>query len=109
MSRLKSFSPLNPTGEAPGVESIRMDVLKAAVENRPPIEQSVTPPTPSPAPPAPVALINKNIRLPADLVEFIDFVYTKDKRMKKQDAYTEALEAFFRPLMSNLLQCLRSG
>ena len=30
-------------------------------------------------------------------MEFIDFTYTKDKRMKKQDAYTEALEAYLPP------------
>lgn len=99
MSRLKDFSPMNPTGNAPGMESVRLDLLRAAVRN----DQSPPPasePTPPPVPPIMAqALVNKNIRLPSDLVEFIDFVYTKDKRMKKQDAYTEALEAFFRPLM----------
>jgi hypothetical protein len=32
-------------------------------------------------------------------VDYIDFVFTKDNRMKKQDAYTQALEAYFRPKM----------
>ena len=100
MSRMKDFSAVNPTGDAPGMEPlVRLDVLRAAVDNTlpaPPQMSTNSPPTPVSAP-----LINKNIRLPADLVEFIDFTYTKDKRMKKQDAYTEALEAFFRPLMAS--------
>lgn len=102
---LANFSTNNPTGAAPGVESVRLDLLKAAVNNTAP---TVEKPAPNALPtyiaPAPVThapLINKNIRLPADLVEFIDYTYTKDKRMKKQDAYTEALEAYFRPLMTN--------
>lgn len=103
MNRIKTFSATNPTGEASGMEPVRMDVLRAAVANTPPPPPE-TPELPAPksAPPAQqptVPLINKNIRLPADLVDFVDFVYTKDRRLKKQDAYTEALEAFFRPLM----------
>lgn len=102
MKRIREFSPANPTGTRPGMEPLRQDILKAVVNNEPPA------PNPAPAPtavtptpqnsPAP-QLIGKHIRLPADLVEFIDFVYTKEKRMMKQDAYREALEAYFRPLM----------
>lgn len=92
MNRLKSFSVTNPTGDTPGMEPVRLDVLKAAVANVAPPETSTMPMPPRP-------LVAKNIRLPADLVDFIDFVYTKEKRLKKQDAYTEALEAYFRPLM----------
>jgi hypothetical protein len=105
MSRMKTFSATNPTGDTPGMEPVRLDVLRAAVQNTPPqTGEPVTtpaPPQPPVATPAPAAvqLINKNIRLPADLVDFVDFVYTKERRLKKQDAYTEALEAFFRPLM----------
>lgn len=110
MNRLRSFSTVNPTGDTPGMEPVRLDVLRAAVENvaptplkevpaTPPVAIAPAPVVPAPQPPLP-PLINKNIRLPADLVEFIDYEYTKDKRMKKQDAYTEALEAFFRPLMA---------
>jgi len=95
---LMTFNTTNPTGETPGMEPVRLDVLKAAVNNTSPAPAAI-PPAPIPAP-APTHLVNKNIRLPADLIEFIDFVYTKDKRMKKQDAYTEALEAYFRPLMT---------
>lgn len=91
MNRLTSFSPSNPTGETPGVEPLRLDVLKAAVNNT----------APQPLPPASKPhLISKNVRLPADLVEFVDYVFTKDKRVRKQDAYTMALEAYFRPLMA---------
>lgn len=109
---LMNFSTANPTGDKPGIEPVRLDLLKAAVNNMPtpaPTPAPVDTPVPTPQPVAiapastPVAapsLINKNIRLPADLVEFIDYTYTKDKRMKKQDAYTEALEAYFRPLMT---------
>jgi len=89
MNRLKSFSVTNPTGDTPGMEPVRLDVLKAAVNNTP--EQAT--------PTAKAPLISKNLRLPADLVEYIDFVFTKDNRMKKQDAYTQALEAYFRPKM----------
>ena len=100
-TRLKTFSTVHPMGETPGMEPVRLDVLKAAVNNAE--AQSAAPVAPVlatfPATPQPV-LVNKNIRLPADLVEFIDYVYTKEKRIKKQDAYTQALEAFFRPLMA---------
>jgi hypothetical protein len=90
MSRLTSFSPSNPTGDAPGMEPVRIDVLKAAVNNAPA----------QPAAPANgVPLVSKNVRLPADLVDYIDFVFTKNNRMRKQDAYTQALEAYFRPKM----------
>ena len=88
------------------MEAIRLEVIQAAVKNE---SQSIPAPVaaptePRPAPiPGPVHttphLTTKTIRLPADLAEFIDFVYTKERRMRKQDAYTEALEAFFRPLM----------
>lgn len=90
MNRLTSFSPANPTGDTPGMETVRLDVLKAAVSN------TATNPVPagSEAP-----LVSKNVRLPADLVEYIDFVFTKENRMKKRDAYTLALEAYFRPKM----------
>ena len=104
---MMKFSTANPTGDAPGMEPVRLDVLKAAVNNEPaaPDKGSVPAPLPQPVPlaastPPHVPLINKNIRLPADLVDFIDFTYTKDKRLKKQDAYTQALEAYFRPLMT---------
>lgn len=90
MSRLTTFSPANPTGETPGMEPVRFDVLKAAVNN--------TADQPAVAAKA-SSLVSKNLRLPADLVDYIDFVFTKDNRMKKQDAYTQALEAFFRPKM----------
>lgn len=90
MSRLSTFSPTNPTGNAPGMEPVRLDVLKAAVNN-------AAEPVAQPAKVVP--LVSKNLRLPADLVDFIDFVFTKDNRMKKQDAYTQALEAYFRPKM----------
>lgn len=90
MNRLKSFSPTNPTGETPGMEPVRLDVLKAAVKNTPNFPASATKPAP---------LVSKNLRLPADLVDYIDFVFTKVHRMKKQDAYAEALEVYFRPLM----------
>lgn len=90
MNRLTSFSPANPTGDTPGMEPVRLDVLKAAVNNTPDI----------PAQPfKDVPLVSKNVRLPADLVEYIDFVFTKDNRMKKRDAYTLAIEAYFRPKM----------
>lgn len=105
MNRMKAFSIANPTGDAPGMEPVRLDVLKAAVENTAQ-PQGVLPPNPqTPAilqahlPASAIPLINKNIRLPTDLVEFVDYVYTKENRLKKQDAYTHALEAFFRPLM----------
>lgn len=105
MSRLKDFSVINPTGSTPGMEPVRLDVLRAGVENAAPVPVdlpavAVVAPVVPPSP-AIIPLINKNIRLPLDLVEFIDFVYTKDKRMKKQDAYTVALDAFFRPLMAS--------
>lgn len=90
MNRLKTFSPTNPTGETPGMEPVRLDVLKAAVKNTPDVPASTKKPAP---------LVSKNLRLPADLVDYIDFVFTKDNRMKKQDAYAEALEAYFRPKM----------
>lgn len=90
MNRLTSFSPANPTGDTPGMESVRLDVLKAAVNN------TATNPVPAVSE---VPLVSKNVRLPADLVEYIDYVFTKENRMKKQDAYTQALEAYFRPKM----------
>ena len=93
MSAMKQFNPTNPTGQATGMEPVRLDILQAGVAN------AVKPETtPVEAPTSP--LVAKNLRLPADLVDFIDFVYTKDRRMKKQDAYTQALEAYFRPLMA---------
>ncbi len=104
MNRMKDFNVANPTGESPGMEPVRTDILKAAVENASPPEAS--PPTP-PLPPragAPVTLVAKNVRLPADIVDFVDYVFTKDQRMKKQDAYTAAIEAFFRPLMIKATQ-----
>lgn len=90
MNRLKSFSTANPTGETPGMEPVRLDVLKAAVNN--------TADLPAPAPKA-VPLVSKNLRLPADLVDYVDYIFTKEQRLKKQDAYTQALEAYFRPKM----------
>lgn len=98
MNRIKEFTTANPTGAATGMEPVRLDVLKAAVENKArPIAAVVAAPEPFPLPTP--SLTAKNLRLPADLVEFIDYVYTKDHRMRKQDAYTQALEAYFRPLM----------
>lgn len=90
MNRLKSFSPANPTGDTPGMESVRLDVIKAAVNNTPDTQAQ---------PVKDVPLVSKNLRLPADLVDYIDFVFTKDNRMKKRDAYTMAIEAYFRPKM----------
>jgi len=90
MSRLKTFSTSNPTGESPGMEPVRLDVLKAAVNNT--VELS------APAAKA-VPLVSKNLRLPADLVDYVDYIFTKEQRLKKQDAYTQALEAYFRPKM----------
>lgn len=104
MNRIKTFSIANPTGETPGMEPVRLDILKVAVNNAPTTEltqpEAAPAPHPTPVPLPAIPLINKNIRLPADLVEFVDFVYTKDNRLKKQDAYTQALEAYFRPLMT---------
>lgn len=94
MNRMKDFTANNPTGTAPGMEPVNLDMLKAAVAN----EASPTSTSPAPAAAA-LALTSKNLRLPADLVDFVDYVYTKDHRMKKQDAYALALDAFFRPLM----------
>lgn len=90
MNRLKSFSATNPTGEAPGMEPLRLDVLKAAVNNT----ADLSAPTPKAVP-----LVSKNLRLPADLVEYVDYIFTKEQRLKKQDAYTQAMEAYFRPKM----------
>lgn len=97
MSRLMTFSTANPTGNQPGMEPVRLDLIKAAVNNEPP--QANPKLALAPAAVTVVPLVNKNVRLPADLVEFIDFDYTREHRMKKQDAYTQALESFFRPLM----------
>jgi hypothetical protein len=90
MNRLKSFSTTNPTGHAPGMEPVRLDVLKAAVHN------NTDPSTPTSKA---IPLVSKNLRLPADLVEYVDYIFTKEQRLKKQDAYTQALEAYFRPKM----------
>lgn len=90
MNRIKSFSTTNPTGHAPGMEPLRLDVLEAAVNN----STDLPAPTPKSTP-----LVSKNLRLPADLVEYVDYIFTKEQRIKKQDAYTQALEAYFRPKM----------
>lgn len=90
MNRLKSFSTTNPTGETPGMEPVRLDVLKAAVNNIAELSTST---------PKAVPLVSKNLRLPADLVDYVDYIFTKEQRLKKQDAYTQALEAYFRPKM----------
>lgn len=109
MNRLANFSTINPTGERTGIEPVRLDVLKAVVNNVADVKTAPAASSDHPQPaliaqpasaPA-VPLISKNIRLPADLVDFIDYIYTKEKRMKKQDAYTYALEQFFRPLMKS--------
>lgn len=103
MTRMKEFNTLNPTGTAAGMEPVRLDVLQAAVQNVPPQKPAKDEPAPlatTPETTLAAPLVAKNLRLPADLVDFIDFVYTKNTRMKKQDAYTQAIEAFFRPLMS---------
>ena len=97
MNRMKDFTARNPTGTAPGMEPVNIQVLKAAVANDGPIVAVNAPVTTVSQP----VLTPKNLRLPSDLVDYIDYVYTKDRRMKKQDAYTLALEAFFRPLMQN--------
>lgn len=95
-ARLKEFSPINPSGDAPGMEPVRLDVLKAAVANAStPPEMSTIAPQTRPA----VPLVAKNLRLPADLVDFIDWTYTKEKRTTQQEAYAEALEAYFRGMM----------
>jgi hypothetical protein len=101
MNRLKDFSVNNPTGDTPGMEPVRTDILKAAVENTAPADAVQESPA-SRARPAP--LVAKNIRLPADIVDFVDYDYTKTLRIKKQDAYTAAIEAFFRPLMTKARQ-----
>lgn len=110
-NRIKSFSPLNPVGDAPGMEPVNLKLLEAVVANAAPRPEPVVPApvavaSPAPVPPsAPtVQRINKNIRLPADLVDFIDFEYARANRLKQQDAYTHALEAFFRPLMEKFKQ-----
>lgn len=72
------------------MELVRLDVLKAAVNNT----SDLSAPTPKSVP-----LVSKNLRLPADLVEYVDYIFTKERRLKKQDAYTQALEAYFRPKM----------
>lgn len=80
------------------MEPVRLDLLKAAVNNEPvavAAASNAVPVTPT------TVLVAKNLRLPADLVEFIDYVFTKEQRMRKQDAYTQALEAYFRPLMAS--------
>lgn len=97
MNRMKDFTAQNPTGTAPGMEAVNIDVLKAAVANDGPVV-AISAPVATVSQPS---LTPKNLRLPSDLVDYIDYVYTKDRRMKKQDAYTLALEAFFRPLMLN--------
>ena len=100
-NRIKTFSPLNPVGDSPGMESVNVKLLEAVVANTPPEPSAVTGPIASVAQSTKPTIqrVNKNIRLPADLVDFIDFEYARLKRIKQQDAYTEALEAFFRPLM----------
>jgi len=106
-NRIKSFSPQNPVGDAPGMESVNVKFLEAVVANAAPLPTPeplpapavVASPVPVPTPAPTVQRINKNIRLPADLVDFIDFEYARANRMKQQDAYTHALESFFRPLM----------
>ncbi len=97
MTRLKDFSPANPTGAAPGMEPLNHDVIRAAVENGAPVVAAVAPSAPSA--PAKTQLVPKTIRLPADLVDFIDYEYRPRHRKSQQEAYTEALEAFFRPMM----------
>lgn len=98
MTRLKEFTAVNPTGTTPGMEPVDFALLKAAVANKAP-EPKTPASEPIPAapslppqavlpqqPPTP-ALIAKNLRLPADLVDFIDYTFTKENRMKKQDAH----------------------
>lgn len=92
MNRIREFKPTHPSGTAPGAETVRLDLLQAAVAN--------TAPEAKPEPLQVMPLVAKNLRLPADLVDYIDFVFTKEQRMKKQDAYALALEAYFRPLMA---------
>jgi acyl CoA:acetate/3-ketoacid CoA transferase len=96
MNRMKDFTAHNPTGTSPGIEQVNLNVLRAAVANEAAAPAIVEIPAVATQP----QLTAKNLRLPADLVDFIDYVYTKDNRMKKQDAYTLALESFFRPLMA---------
>jgi hypothetical protein len=103
-NRLKTFSPQNPVGDAPGMESVDVKFLEAVVANAAPAEDAVPPSMPVPTSPPAVRRINKNLRLPADLVDFLDYVYTPTRRMKQQDAYTQALEEFFRPFMENQKQ-----
>jgi len=98
-NRLKTFSPQNPVGDAPGMESVDVKFLEAVVANTAPAEDAAPPSTPAQASMPAVRRINKNLRLPADLVDFIDYVYTPMRRIKQQEAYTQALEAFFRPIM----------
>jgi hypothetical protein len=98
-NRLKTFLAQNPVGDAPGMESVDVKFLEAVVANTAPAEETASPPMPVPVSVPAIRRINKNLRLPADLVDFIDYVYTPMRRMKQQDAYTQALEAFFRPIM----------
>lgn len=96
MSRLKDFSATNPTGSAPGMETLNHDVIRAAVEN---VAPAAVVAQAAPTAPAKTPLVPKTIRLPADLVDFIDYEYRPRHRKSQQEAYTEALEAFFRPMM----------
>jgi hypothetical protein len=96
MNRMKDFTAHNPTGTSPGIEPVNISVLKAAVANETAPSAIANAPVVATSP----QLTAKNLRLPADLVDFIDYVYTKDNRMKKQDAYTLAIEQYFRPLMA---------
>lgn len=60
MTRLKDFSPTNPTGTAPGMEALNHGVIRAAVENVAPVVAAsqlvVSAPTKTP-------LVPKTIRL----------------------------------------------
>lgn len=94
MTRMKSFNADHPAGDTPGMERVQMSVLQAAVANAAPLPAAMSNKTTGND-----TLVAKSLRLPSDLVEFIDFVFTKERRMKKQDAYAMALEAYFRPLM----------
>ena len=80
----------HPTSSAPGVEPINTDILSQGVSNA--LQAKPLKPRKRP-------LETKSIRLPRELIDYIDYTYSPKKRMNKSAAYIEALEAFFGPYM----------